>query len=218
MPKFGTVFSLVAVSMGGLALYAYAEGNGGVSNGFYTVLKDEVRPPHKRTVEVLLQDRVNAQELQALGLFLTEQNQQPVERVFIGYRLADQDPDSAYWATTHSNPDFQIRFTGLTADEYTAYKAYDPTAHYDNVMGAWIIEQGFNYIAVAYQKDGLVYMDDVFPGKGANVYQFETSELENGGLRLEQPDNEFGEYYVIDKAGNLHFWSEHGNYFTAAPL
>ncbi|RUR46220.1 hypothetical protein [Vreelandella populi] len=189
-----------------------------VSNDFYTVLKDEVMLPHKRTVEVLLQERLNVQELQVLGLFLTEQNRQPVERVFIGYRIEGGDPDSAYWATTHSNPDFEIRIAGLTADEYNVFKAYDPTAHYNNVMGAWVIENGFNYIAVAYEKDGQVYVDDVFPGKGAYTALHETSELKEGGLKLQRADDEFGEYYVIDEVGDLQFWSENGNYFTATPL
>lgn len=218
MPWSGMLFGLVAFFVGVLPHPASAQENDVVSNDFYTVLKDEVKLPHKRTVEVLLKDRLNVQELRLLGLYLTEQNQQPVERVFIGYRLADQDTDSAYWATTHTNPDFEIRIAGLTADEYSAYSAYDPAKDYENVIGAWIIENGFKYIAVAYEKDGQVYMDDVFPDKGAYTALHETSELEDGGLRLQRADDEFGEYYVIDEAGNLQFWSENGNYYTAAPL
>ena len=73
-------------------------------------------------------------------------------------------------------------------------------------------------IAVTYEKDGQVYMDDVFTGQGTNTALQETSKLEDGRLWLQRSDDEFGEYYVIDEVGNLQFWSQNVNYFTAISL
>ena len=35
-------------------------------------------------------------------------------------------------------------------------------------------------------------------------------------LLEEKLGNDFGEYFVVNSSGNLEFWSENGNYYTAS--
>lgn len=183
----------------------------------YSILSDETRAPYKRTVEVVLDERVEEEQLEAIGKAIKAMGEEEVERTFIGYRLASQDPDSAYWGTTHYNPELRVSVSGLTPSKIEAFRSYDPSEHYQDVIGSWRIERGgFNYIAVAYQKGGEIFIVDVFPGEGSNVSRYNATRNESGGLRLQKPDDTFGEYFVITPEGDLQFWSENGHYFTAA--
>ncbi|MDL4864837.1 hypothetical protein NPJ88_021120, partial [Halomonas elongata] len=184
----------------------------------FSILSDETRAPHKRTVEVVLNERVEEDQLETIAKSIKAMGEQEVERTFIGYRLASQDPDTAYWGTTHYNPELRVNISGLTPTQIEAFRTFDPAEHYEDPIGSWRIERGFNYIAIAYQNDGEVFIDDVFPGEGSNTSRYTASQTDNGGLRLQQPDDTFGEYFIITSQGNLEFWSENGNYYTAKPL
>nr|WP_300306948.1 hypothetical protein [Halomonas sp.] len=183
----------------------------------YTIVSDKVQRPYKRTVEVKLHQRVDEPTLELIGKAIKSNGDQGVDRTFIGYRLDGQNPGSSYWGTTHYNPDLNVSISGLNPDEFDALQRYDISDKYENILGSWVIERGFNYLAVAYKKDGNYYIDDVFPGEGVNTTSYGASELDDGTLRLQKHDDEFGEYFVIDKTGSLQFWSENGNYFTAKP-
>lgn len=184
---------------------------------FYSIASDETNAPYKRSVEVTLHQRVSEEDLESIGKSIKKMGDNDVESTFIGYRLESQSPESAYWGTTHYNPELNVNISGLTPSQLQAYQSYDPAEHYQDPIGSWRIERGFNYIAVAYQKNGEIFIDDIFPGDGVNTSRYETSQAEGGGLRLQKPDDTFGEYFVITQKGNLQFWSDNGNYYTAEP-
>lgn len=187
-------------------------------SALYRIVSDESRAPHKRTVEVVLKERVEESQLEEIGRSIKAMGEQEVERTFIGYRLESQSPETAYWGTTHYNPELRVSVSGLTPSQLEAYQSYDPAEHHQDVIGSWRIERGgFNYIAVAYQKAGKVFIDDVFPGEGSNTSRYNAEPTEDGGMRLQKPDDTFGEYFVVAPEGDLQFWSENGNYYTAEP-
>jgi len=186
-------------------------------NDLYFVNLDEELPPYKRTVEVTLYQRVNEDTLEKIALAIKADGQRSVERTFIGYRLEQQDPDTAYWGTTHYNPELRVHVSGLTAKQYDTYLNYDLSQDYEQILGSWLVERGTNAVIVAFEKDGQVYIDYFYPGEGAFGHAYERQELENGGLRLQQADDEFGEYFVVTADGDLQFWSDNGNYYTASP-
>ncbi|MCK0744132.1 hypothetical protein [Chromohalobacter nigrandesensis] len=183
----------------------------------YSIASDETNAPYKRSVEVTLHQRVSKDDLESIGRSIKKMGDKDVERTFIGYRLESQNPESAYWGATHYNPELSVDISGLTPSQLQAYQSYDPSEHYQDPIGSWRIERGFNYIAVAYQKNDEVFIDDVFPGDGVNTSRYVTSQAEGGGLRLQKPDDTFGEYFVITQKGDLQFWSDNGNYYTAEP-
>lgn len=183
----------------------------------YTVNSDEELPPHKRTVEVILHERINEDTLEQIGRAIKSEGQRNVERTFIGYRLEQQDPDTAYWGTTHYNPEMRVHVSGLTSEQYDTYLNYDLSQDYDDVLGSWLVERGTNAVLVAFEKDGQVHIDNFYPGEGAFGHAYESQELEDSGLRLQLADDGFGEYFVITADGDLQFWSDNGNYYTASP-
>lgn len=186
--------------------------------GAYTVQSDKLMAPYKRTVEVALHVRLDQAQLAKLAEIIKAMDDTEVARTFIGYRLDSLPADSSYWATTHYNPDLEVAIQGLSPAEYRALLDIDTGIGSDELLGSWIVERGFNYLAVAYKRDGQYAMADLFPdGSRGDAELLQGTMLDDGSLRLEEPENDFGEYFTIDPEGNLRFWGERGNYFTAAP-
>lgn len=63
-------------------------------------------------------------------------------------------------------------------------------------------------------KGGKAYMQTIYDTKGSDK-EYELTETDEG-VKLQLEDvRDSKEYYVINKAGDLEFWSENGNYLTA---
>jgi hypothetical protein len=99
----------------------------------FTVTSDEYLGKIKRTVEVVLKQRISESELTEIAKALKGQANQSTERTFIGYRIGSET--GAYWATTHYDPDLDVRIIGMTAAEYEAAQAA-PAASFSSIKEA----------------------------------------------------------------------------------
>lgn len=184
----------------------------------YSIMSDESKPPHKRTVEVQLETRATPEQLESLATAIKAAGKNDVARTFIGYRLKDGDPDSAYWATSHFNPDLEIKYQGLSPEGYEQLLSAD-TDHYEGRVGRWMIEYGINYLAVLNLQDGQMVLNQRFKDGGQSATPLLHTMQPDGTLRLDEPENDFGEYYTLDREGNLRFWNaENKNFLTVASL
>lgn len=181
-------------------------------------ITEEIYLPDRRTVEVQLQRRVGKKTLGRIAEKVKETGKQNVNQTFIGYRLNNQKPNSTYWATTHYSPDLTVRIAGLTPHEVESLRSFNVEDHYDQAIGSWIVERGFNHLAVAYLDDNQVFIDHVFPDGNVVTKEYRTSQLDDGGLRLQAVDDTFGDYFTVGEKGKLRYWSENENYLTAAPV
>lgn len=108
------VFLVVACSM------ESDNASSGEENGasdLYSIVSDETNAPYKRSVEIVLTQRLNESELESIAREVKEMSANKVDRTFIGYRLESQSSDEAYWATTHYNPELKVRVLGSFADQ-----------------------------------------------------------------------------------------------------
>lgn len=118
------------------------------------------------------------------------------------------------WATTHFDPDLEVRILGLTAEQEKALTepSDDPSRQ---VVGRWLDERPVGDRITIFEQDGKVYMENVFPdgSKGKKEIVPEPSAT---GKRYEDKDgNDFGEFYLIDSQGNLQLWDQDGLISTA---
>lgn len=187
----------------------------------YEVLKDEVDGRIKRTVEVELSSRTDEELLEGIAEEIYDLSKKKVERTFIGYWIAGEDNTQGYWATTHYNPDLDVKIMGLSGSDYD--ELVNTKAQVDGeIVGTWMINRGaLEYKAVAYKKDGddSMYLVDQHVS-GSTEQAYKTTETDDG-LKLVDAEGEgsdFGEYLVINNDGELEFWSENGNFYTAKPL
>lgn len=182
----------------------------------YSIASDVYKARIKRTVDVALEQRVSEADLTDIATEIKAQAKQDTDRTFIGYRVDGKDT-GAYWATTHYDPDLKVTIQGMPIEDYQALQAFDVAKEYPQAVGSWLRDDGYHFLMVAYEKGGKNFIDSVFASGEKITEEVVAKRLPDGSLRLEEPENDFGEYYVVDTSGNLQGWSENGNYMTLPP-
>ncbi|MEN2751967.1 hypothetical protein AAIR29_10020 [Psychrobacter sp. FBL11] len=178
----------------------------------YNILEDTVKSNIKRTVEVELPERLDEVELKRLAEHIKGLSNKDLERTFIGYRIAGNDPKQAYWATTHYNPNLEVNIMGESATSYESMKGKDLPE--GDVIGSWMVEHDLEYRVTAYNKDEQTYLQNAY-GDGTSSDDLYVLSETDRGTKLEEEDSGFGEYFIINSEGELEFWSDNGNYYTA---
>lgn len=178
----------------------------------YNILEDTVKSNIKRTVEVELPERLDEADLKRLAEHIKGLSSKEVERTFIGYRIAGNDLKQAYWATTHYNPNLEVNIMGESATSYDDMKGKGLPE--GDVIGSWMVERGLEYRITAYNKDGQTYLQSTY-GDGTSSDDLYVFSETDRGTKLEEEDSGFGEYFIINSEGELEFWSDNGNYYTA---
>lgn len=185
-------------------------GCGDSNNIDYTITKDESKRDIKRTVEVLLPERVDKAELERLAGDIYKGG---FERTFIGYRL-DGEQEGAYWATTNYNPNLEVRILGSTGGEHEAATSNAIDVDGD-LIGTWLVNWGFEYKAAIYEKDERTFITTKFSDGSGKTTELNVQEIDGATRFYDEGGEERGEYYRIGDDGLLQFWSENGNYYTA---
>lgn len=183
----------------------------------YKIVEDTVKRNIKRTVEVELSSRMDEETLIALAEKIYAMSDAKVERTFITYRLANEG-DGTAWATTHYNPEFKVDIVGATASDYERIKNTNISSGEE--IGSWMVSRGMDSKVTAYKKDGQVYIQELYDfgplSKEDKVYESTQSDK---GLKLQDESGKgHNEYFIINKKGDLEFWSDNGNYYTAPKI
>ncbi|MDU7561419.1 MAG: hypothetical protein E7K63_02745 [Acinetobacter baumannii] len=73
----------------------------------YKILSDEKYGTEKRTVKVLLDNKVSEKQLENLAYKIQKMNSEKFKRTFIMYDVKNVEMESA-WATTHFDPNLKV--------------------------------------------------------------------------------------------------------------
>ncbi|MFJ7315067.1 zinc ribbon domain-containing protein [Pseudomonas sp. NPDC098747] len=184
----------------------------------YSITKDEFREGRPRKVEVVLPERIGEAELAEVAQFIRTDTEFKAEKTFIGFRIEGQT-GSYYWANAIFDPDFSSSIIGVSASNYQTLKGMD-LKEYPDMIGSWLRDDAGRdgYVMVLYKRNGKYLMDSIFPSGEKRTEGYQSKKFPDGGLRLEVPDNGFGEYYVVDAQGNLQGFGENGVYLTLPPF
>ncbi|MDF0732336.1 zinc ribbon domain-containing protein [Pseudomonas entomophila] len=178
----------------------------------YTINKDDYSPGRPRKVEVTIPHRLGDVELAEVAKKIRDDSNVDADRTFIGLRVLGQS-DRAYWANVSFDPDYKATLIGLSATDYAKLMALDLNAYPDQ-KGSWLRDGALGHVMVLYTKGDKYFIDSLFATGGKNTDEYVGKRMQNGALRLEQPDNGFGEYYIVEPGGNLQGWGENGVYMT----
>jgi len=181
----------------------------------YTVFDSHTTPRIKRSLDVRLSKKVTAIVLHSIALELKERDAKRYERTFICYYLPGMEVGAGAWATTHFNPELDVRILGMELEKEQALaKAKRPASQ--EVLGFWIDDRPYvGSKIVLYEESGKLYLDTKYKdGSGAAVEVLRAKS--SGGYRLdEKAGSSFGEYYLIDPKGNLQSHDKDGLISTA---
>lgn len=179
----------------------------------YSIIKDESKGNIKRAVEVVLPERVDQPTLEALAKKIKDSNPTQFQRTFIGWRIKG-DEGGAYWAKTDYVPALTVQFPGSTVADYAKVKATSTTAD-GEVFGNWLSTWGYDYKMVGYLKDGKIFIRSTFADGSSGTKEFVAKKVSGKSVLVDAEGSDFGEYYAVSAKGDLEFWGENGNYYTA---
>ena len=170
----------------------------------YTVIEKTNLGTVKGSIDIRLEKKVTKDLLQELALKLQETQPRKYDRLFITYYLPGMTPGSGAWATSDFNPNLEVRILGTTIEEEKALSA----GHKDSlgeIIGEWLDESP--YVGAKYtlmKKNGKIIMVRRFKDGSGSENEMIQKKSHSGRLRFEEKEgNDFGEYYLIEKNGNL---------------
>lgn len=178
----------------------------------YEIVKDEFSEGRPRKVQVQLSRRLTDSELDDLAKEIRDNSHARADRTYIGFRVEGQT-FSTFWANVSFEPKYSKSVNGLSVADYEALVAID-LSPYHTPLGAWLRDGPLGRVMVLYTKNGEYFIDSLFPSGGKNTELYIAKHLPDGTLRLETPDNGFGEYYIVKADGTLQGWGENGVYMT----
>lgn len=182
----------------------------------YIITKDDFREGRPRKVEVMLPRRLNDTELAEVAKAIRAESKFKADKTFIGFRVEGQT-EKTFWANVSFEPDYRAALIGLSAQDYQTLQAMDLKAYPDRI-GSWMQDGALGHVMVLYKQKDKYAIDSVFAGGGKNTEHFVGKKLPNGELRLDDPESDFNEHYVVDDKGNLQGWGENGVYMTLPPF
>ncbi|KJZ51996.1 zinc ribbon domain-containing protein [Pseudomonas marginalis] len=182
----------------------------------YAITQDDFREGRPRKVEVVLPKRLNDTELAEVAKAIRADTKFKADKTFIGFRVEGQT-EKTYWANASFDPDYRTSLIGVSAKDYQTLQSLDLTA-YPNRIGSWLRDGALGHVMVLYKQKDKYAIDSVFPSGRKNTQLYVGKKLSDGGLRLDDPESDFNEHYVVDAKGNLQGWGENGVYMTLPPF
>lgn len=128
----------------------------------YSIINSSTLLGIKRSLDVRLNKKVSERTLHAIALKLKSQDSRDYERTFITYYLPGMAVGAGAWATTHFNPDLEVRILGLTAEEEEKLVA-EPAPANREIIGRWLDESPYvgSRITV-FREDGKLFIEEMF--------------------------------------------------------
>jgi hypothetical protein len=175
-------------------------------------------PGVKRGLDIRLNRKVSEEVLRAIATELKNSDQHTYERTLIGYYLPGMEVGSGAWATSHFDPDLQIRIIGVSLDEEKSLLAKSTNRPAgQQVIGKWQDEY-LGGIVMIYRENGQLFIERNFKD-GSSLKQEALERKSPIGRRFEAKEpSDDGDYCVIDKRGNLQLRDKQGLVATAKKI
>ena len=88
-----------------------------VTKSQYTIINEETLTDIKTMIDIRLESEVDEEILYKIANELREDGRRKYQRVFICYYLPDMEVGTGAWATSHFNPDLDVKILGLSKKE-----------------------------------------------------------------------------------------------------
>ena len=184
----------------------------------YSIIDCDTYLNYKRSLDVRLNKKVSEKTLRAIALKLKAQDSKNYERTFICYYLPNMEVGASAWATTHFNPNLEVRIQGLTTEQEKFLKQHpdDPSRE---VIGSWLDETPYMGRRITiFRQNGKLFMESVwYDGSRGKKEIVEKLSGRKRTFRRKEGSS-VGEFYLIDNQGNLQMWDEEGIISTAKKI
>jgi hypothetical protein len=171
----------------------------------FEIINDETFLDYKRTLDIRLKHRVSEDNLRKIAIRLKRSDTNEYERTFITYYLPGMKVGTgAVWASSHFNPNLEVRFFGLTKQEVETLSQKEIEQPDEKIIGRWLDEvlTSMEGRITIYQKGDQLFMRKVY--KDGSVGNDECVKYRVGKqTRIKKKRDKLGDYFVIDAKGYL---------------
>lgn len=200
---------IIALTLAGLFIIACSNTIKKERN--YTIIK-EIRNENlkKVNIDIRLNEEVNEVGLEEIALGLKEERKN-FKMLWIFYYLPDHGIGNGAWATTHFSPELNIEILGATKGDKEAMDKIEVTG---DIINTWydndammpnriylIKEHNKLYMKILYPKNSLTEASEIIN---------EVTDRNNGDLTRYDYKNNHGEYYLLERNGNLGIYDSKG--------
>lgn len=158
----------------------------------YEVINESTAGDARRSLDVRLSRKVEAEVLEALAIRLRDLATRRYARTYIVYYLPGMEVGAGGWATSHFNPDLDVRILGTPVSSESR-----PTTPGETVLGVWENNQpGFAGRYTIFETETGFTLERVFRD-GSTRRETLVEQPSQVGRRFADPENRFGEFYLI---------------------
>lgn len=183
----------------------------------YSFLKVTQLRNIKKSYDILLDRRVSKAVLHDLAIHITEGDRGRFQRIFMVYYLPGQPRDAAAWATTHFNPKLDVEILGSTIAQHAKLAKHRRHRKSEHVIGVWLDNRmGGVARMTIFRKGGRYYLRSIY-NDGSHGTQRLVRSHTRRGTRFQNPGSG-GDYYILNRHGNLELWDSMGRITTAKPF
>jgi len=190
----------------------------------YSIVDSYILPGIKRSLDVRLNKKVSESTLRTIALKLKAQDPRSYERTFISYILPGMKLNSGAWATTHFDPNLEVRILGSSLEQEQFFRS-DAANSLQSAIGTWFYEmfgvvQQFNLSRTwtIYRQNNSFYIKTTYTDGGGETELIEEKPHPKGRLFQTKKQATDGEYYLLDGQGDLQLWDKEGWIATAKKL
>ncbi|WP_430403805.1 hypothetical protein [Fluviicola sp.] len=169
----------------------------------------------KTNINIHLNKKVNESTLKIIAEELKSERSD-LTNLWIFYYLNDMTTGSVAWATSHYSPDLEIEIIGSTEKEDKQ------TSQTDNIkgeiIGKWRSEKSLMGATLILYKNEASKLMMRINWKTGSPSEEEISESIQSNLVKYNDGNQHGEYYLLEKNGNLGLYGENGKFDEAIKI
>lgn len=170
---------------------------------------------NKVILRIVLKEKMNEEDLKQYSLELKNKYLTDFKNIYIFYDL-NKDDDIG-WAYCHFRPDMEFNIIGSSIVEDSKMKdKSDPNNIKGFIIGQWKCDKSLSGgIITLVKRDSEIY--NVMNFKDGGKIEENISILSKNNEKR-YVINDFGEYYIIEKNGNLGMYGENGKFDEAKKM
>lgn len=181
-----------------------------VKGANYSIISDNDFRNVKRSIDVRLDKKASAEVLNAIALKLKNMERKKYERTFIAYYLPNMEVGAGAWATSHFDPELDVRILGLTADEEEKM-AKEAKSTSRDVVGIWMDDRPYVGATITiYRENSKLYLESKYKDGSGSTEEMTETKINIGTKLVEKGGNPHGEYFVLNKKGDLQAGGNNG--------
>ncbi|HDZ07079.1 hypothetical protein LCGC14_0166840 [marine sediment metagenome] len=187
---------------------------------YIIINEDTDRVFDKTSIEIQLKEELSEADLKKIALEIKDRRSE-YHKLYIFYFLPDQEPGNGAWATSHFKPELKVEILGATKEDSSKMNTTKVTGE---ILNSWFENDPMlpNKKYLVKENDKLymksIYAKSKLAGDGGEMKEeIFINKLKDGSTRYDYKNNH-GEYYLIEKNGNLGLYDDSGKFMEAEQI